>query len=231
MMKAEIIEIFHSLQGEGKYVGIPQVFVRFADCNRRCSWCDTLPFFKKEERGTFLTLSPQELLDAILEREEKYDSVSLTGGEPLLYKDFLKEFLPLAKEKHIKIYLETNGTLPEALREVISFVDIVAMDIKLPSSTKEIPCWKESQEFLKLCMRKDFFIKIVVTLQTTQEDILLAAKLASAINRDIIFILQPNSLDLGKGIVDQCIRAQKECLKFLHNVRVVPQVHKLLGIR
>ena len=59
--------------------------------------------------------------------------MSLTGGEPLLQVDFIKNLAPKIKERGLKVYLETNGTMPERLSEIIGHVDTVAMDVKLPS--------------------------------------------------------------------------------------------------
>jgi len=63
-------------------------------------------------------------------------SVSFTGGEPLLHKDFLKEILRLLKNQGITTYLETNGTLADEFSQLKDEVDIVAMDIKLPVPLK-----------------------------------------------------------------------------------------------
>ena len=226
--KAKITEIFKSIQGEGKYLGITQVFVRFYGCGVKCSWCDTP---QAREGGAFKQYSPQELVDEIIPLSQGAHSISLTGGEPLEQKDFLKLFLPLLKSKGLKVYLETNGVLGRALREVVEYLDIIAMDVKLPSSTKQKAYWKEHEDFLRVISRKDIFIKTVVSYDTFEEEAITAAKLASKINRDIIFILQPNYFDLEKGVVKKCCDLQKLCLPFLHDVRVIPQVHKLIGLK
>ena len=62
-------------------------------------------------------------------------TVSLTGGEPLFSVEFLEAFLPLLKAAGHRIYLETNGTLPDNLTRVIEYVDVISADIKLESST------------------------------------------------------------------------------------------------
>jgi len=226
--KAKIVEIFKSIQGEGKYLGVCQAFVRFYGCGVKCVWCDT-PHAR--QGGEFKTYEPQRLVDEVMPVAQGVHSVSLTGGEPLEQKDFLKEFLPLLKSKGLKIYLETNGVHDKALREVVEYIDIIAMDIKLPSSTKQRAYWKEHEDFLKGISRKDIFIKTVVSCDTLAEEAVTAAKLASKVNRDIIFILQPNHFDLENGIVKKCCELQKLCLPFLHDVRVIPQVHKLIGLK
>ncbi len=74
-MKYPVVEIFYSVQGEAFHTGIPHVFIRFGNCNLRCSWCDT-DFLQYEEME----------MDAIVEKVLQYngDRVSFTGGEPAL---------------------------------------------------------------------------------------------------------------------------------------------------
>ena len=99
MAEAKINEIFDSIQGEGLYIGCRQVFVRFCGCNLLCDYCDT--DFQGGE-----VYSAQELAKKVSDFPLKaVHSVSLTGGEPLLQYEFLKEFLPLVDAK---IYLETS---------------------------------------------------------------------------------------------------------------------------
>lgn len=139
-MKGKISEIFESIQGEGIYAGERQIFVRFFGCNLSCKFCDT-PLSQYSE------YEPQGLISELRFYQGNYHSVSFTGGEPLLQKDFLKEVLILLKQEGFRNYLETNGALPEALNEVIEHVDIVAMDFKLPSSTGAGDFWQAHRDF------------------------------------------------------------------------------------
>ena len=115
MLKGKINEIFVSVQGEGKYVGQQQCFVRFYDCNLDCSYCDT-------DTAEFKEYGSDELIAEIRRSIAKLEirTVSLTGGEPLLQRDFLLEFLPKLKSANFQIYLETNGVLYD---EVFDLVD------------------------------------------------------------------------------------------------------------
>ncbi|MCX5680766.1 MAG: 7-carboxy-7-deazaguanine synthase QueE [Candidatus Omnitrophica bacterium] len=132
-MNAKISEIFKSIQGEGKYLGVSQVFVRFFGCSLNCKICDTP--YAKGNSAEYEEYTSGKLLSEIRRLSQGIHSVSLSGGEPLEQKDFLKSFLPLLKKQGMKTYLETNGVLFENLKEVIKHVDIVAMDMKLPSAT------------------------------------------------------------------------------------------------
>lgn len=223
MKKAKITEIFSSIQGEGVYLGQAQTFVRFYGCNLKCGFCD------EARKDKFKEYSSQELIKAII--KEKNKVVSLTGGEPLLYTDFLKEVLPGLKKKGFIVYLETNGTLKNKLLEIIDFLDIISMDIKLPSSSGDRAFWKAHYDFLKASKGKEVFVKAVITNKSALSDIKRAVSVIAKVNKDIFFILQP--VTAGGGI--RKIKKAGEFLNFagskLNNVRIIPQVHKILGVK
>lgn len=230
-MKANILETFRSIQGEGAYIGVTQVFLRFFECNMHCSWCDT-PHSIGDTTRRYDEFSIEEMVHIT---EQLWDntchSVSVTGGEPLLQAPFLKIFLPKLKEAGRSVHLETNGILPEALSDVIDDIDVVAMDLKLPSSTDEKEFWEEHVAFLKIAHQKEVFVKTVISSKTTQQDVLQAVDVVAAIDPNTLFILQPNFFDLRNGVVAYCQSFLPDCLKKLKNVRIIPQAHKLLKVR
>jgi 7-carboxy-7-deazaguanine synthase len=229
-MNAKILEIFHSIQGEGRYAGVPQVFVRLFECNMHCVWCDT-PASIGDGKREYQELGLEAVLAQVNALCENAHSVSITGGEPLLQKDFMKAFCHALHREGKKVYLDTNGTLPLALAEMIKDIDIVAMDIKLPSSTRQKAFWAEHKEFLKVASRKEVFVKVVIALNTKAEEVLKAARMVAGIDPGILFILQPNYLDMKKGVIEQCVGHQKSCAKILKDVRILPQVHKFMKMR
>ena len=101
LQKYPIVEIFHSVQGEGFHTGIPHVFIRFGNCNLRCEWCDT----------DFMTFQDMDI-DSIIEEVLSYDCdrVIFTGGEPAMQD--LSVIGKRLKEHGISISIETNGTIP-----------------------------------------------------------------------------------------------------------------------
>jgi len=229
-MKAKISEIFFSIQGEGPYAGVPQVFVRFFECNMHCAWCDT-PASIGDGKHEFKEFSAGDLLDRVDSLGEDCHSVSITGGEPLLQADFLKSFCRSLQGHGRKVYLDTNGTLPQALEALINDIDIIAMDIKLPSSTGQKAFWSAHSKFLKIARRREVFIKAVISLNTRPDEVLKAARLVAEIDPKILLILQPNYLDMKKGVIDECLKHQKVCAKILKDVRILPQMHKFMKLR
>ena len=170
-MKANVIEIFPSIQGEGPYAGTRQVFVRFYKCNMHCTWCDT-PQSIGDSGGKYQELTLQEIVDQITTVAGGCHSVSLTGGEPLLQHECVRALRPYLKKLKLISYVETNGVLYKELAKVIKDIDIVAMDIKLPSSTRCPPCWDAHKKFLKVASRKEVFIKTVITADTAEKKLL-----------------------------------------------------------
>jgi len=229
-MKANISEIFQSIQGEGKYAGVKQVFVRFFECNMHCVWCDT-PHSIGDTTRRFDQYTSEELLNKIKDLWECCHSVSLTGGEPLMQKDFLKVLLAQLKQAQMSTYLETNGIFYEELADLIDNIDIIAMDLKLPSSTQCQPFWKEHKKFLNIARQKDVFIKTVISSDTQREDVLRSVDLIADMDPHMLYILQPNYFDMSNGVMDKCREFQKVCFNRLNNVRIIPQMHKILKVR
>lgn len=223
-MKGKISEVFESVQGEGLYCGERQVFVRFFGCNLKCQFCDT----KLEH---FMEYEPRELFDEIKLYQDRFHSVSFTGGEPLLQRDFLKEVLKLAHTQGYKNYLETNGTLPEELKEVIDYLDVVAMDLKLPSSTGLNYFWDAHRKFLEVASLKEVFVKAVICSSTKEEDLRQGLNLIREVNQSVILVLQPNSYE-DHGMLTAKLQGLKDiCLKEKVTTCVIPQMHKIMGLK
>ncbi|MPL60551.1 7-carboxy-7-deazaguanine synthase [bioreactor metagenome] len=239
---ANIVEIFSSIQGEGKYVGCRQLFVRFAGCNASCKYCDTAdsrkPALVAKVEGhsdlrDFITvpnpIPAERLLEYIIQLyNNKHHSISLTGGEPLCHADMLYWLLP--RIKGVK-YLETNGTLPKELARVLPYVDIISMDIKLPS-VAGTNYWAEHRDFLRLASEREMFVKIVISGETTDCEFNTAIQLIADVDRGTTVILQPVTPINGCASVApaRVLLLQNEALNLLNDVRVIPQTHKYIGL-
>ena len=220
--KAYVKEIFASVQGEGLSVGEMQLFVRFCNCNLNCSYCDTS--FKKDKKTAEYT--EEELAKIILHSEIKM--VSFTGGEPLTEVNFLRKLFPLIKP-HKTIYLETNGTMTNALSSVIQYVDIVSADIKLKSVTKQENQFEVNDEFFNVAKEKKCFIKVVFADNIEKNEISEVVKIAEKYNLPIILqpVMVKNSF---ASDTKKLIEIYKIFYNLYPNTRLIPQVHKFLKI-
>ena len=228
---AAVSEIFSSLQGEGTHLGERHLFLRFEACNIHCEYCDELG---KVGYDFDLDSAIESLL--WLEREEgPHAYVSLTGGEPLLYVSFLKPLLPRLKELSFRIYLETSGILWKQLQEVISWTDVVAMDVKPASVTKERSFLREHESFLRLALQKETFIKMVCSKDLDLNEFGELCDMISRVNARVPLILQPVSRELEGHEDPELMRLlgelQSIALGRLKDVRIVPRLHKILKIR
>lgn len=253
---ARLIEVFSAIQGEGLNVGTRQIFIRFALCDLRCQFCDSAhtwsaPPTCQVERSPglrdFETHSNPVPLPVLLEWVERqnlpglHDSISLTGGEPLLHAPFLVQFLPqLRSVTGLPIYLETGGHRPEQLTMILPHLDSVGMDLKLPSVSGENR-WQQHAEFLKLCYQAsvEVFVKVIISSQTHLGDLERSAELVAAVSPEIPVFLQPvtplkPSEQLGETPVlapspEQVLTMQAKMKRSLKQVRVVPQTHKMMN--
>jgi organic radical activating enzyme len=223
-MKARINEIFDSVQGEGLYLGEKQIFVRFFNCNLSCTYCDT-----KLDR--FTEYEPKELFEEIRLYRGKYHSISFTGGEPLLYPDFLKEVLKLTFGHGHRHYLETNGTLFFELEELIDRIDIIAMDLKFPSSTGMGNLWQLHRKFLKIASKKEVFLKAIICQATYEEDLQEALAIIKEISPASVLVLQPNSFENQTVLQEKLLNFKEIANQQGVTTCIIPQIHKIMGLR
>ncbi len=220
--KVSISEIFQSIQGEGPFVGFDQLFIRFTKCNLHCKYCDT------DFISNIKEYSIEQLSEIVNKYSQNIHSISLTGGEPLLETEFLKNFLPL---QHNKIYLETNGTLYNHLEEIINYIDFISMDIKLPSSSKQKDLFLEHQKFINIAVKynKEIFLKIVFDENITEDEIEKCINLAK--NNNILIVLQPKMNKKQLNISSEIIKSVFYKFNYKYkNIRLIPQVHKFINV-
>jgi len=224
-MKANIYEIFSSYQGEGLFIGKKQIFVRFSNCNLNCYYCDEIA---SKENGSILSIA--DCLSKIknISKNENINQISFTGGEPLLYSDFIKTLIKKLGKKFFYM-LETNGTLSQELKNIINNIDIISMDIKLPSTTGIILLDKHI-EFLKIAYNK-VYIKIVVKTDTPKSEFEKAVNIVYKINQKIPFFIQPESNEFKKNNILSYNKFYNIASKKLKDVRILPQMHKLWNIK
>jgi 7-carboxy-7-deazaguanine synthase len=200
-----IIEVFHSIQGEGPLTGVRTTFVRTARCNLRCSWCDTTYSF-----GPGRERSIPSLLREI--QGHRTQHVCLTGGEPLLQRDSMLLAQKLAG-RGITTVIETGGSL-----DVAPYLDIpgviLSVDVKCPSSKME---GKNRWSNLPL-LRPEDIVKFVIA---DRKDYLYAKGIVRQYDGPATVVFQPVwGTDAGR-LADWVLRDRLD-------VRVMLQEHKLL---
>ena len=199
-----ITEIFYSLQGEAREVGIPTVFVRLTGCPLRCNYCDTAYAFKGNN-----PLSIKHILDEVAQYKTQY--VCVTGGEPMAQSNCLKLLDALVNAGY-NVSMETSGSID--ITPVNSKVSIV-MDIKTPSSTEER---QNRYENLPILKKKDQ-LKFVIA---SRSDFDWCAELLGhhEIQSEVLFSPVYESLkpvELADWILEKNL-----------NVRLQVQLHKIL---
>jgi organic radical activating enzyme len=230
-MKSPIIEIFSSFQGEGLWIGRRQIFIRFAGCNLNCNYCDT-PLSRDISSGTFMSV--QDVLEKIEKlKTPDLHSISFTGGEPLLYSEFINEII---QKIDFKVMIETNGTLPDSFQN-ISRIDCVSLDIKLSEDfgknlNNEI--FEKELQSLKLLIEEktNIYCKLVVVPSTDSNYLKeIVKKLYVEIQgRNIPIIIQPASpIEQWKNQTDKLFMFS-EIIGEYFDVLTIPQVHKFLNI-
>lgn len=258
-VRGNLSEIYLSLQGEGIWVGTPTVFVRLSGCHRRCKYCDT-EFALVPEKQARVWLgwrkgAPDLVIDNPVTTEQvkswvqKSASqiaswVSFTGGEPLLQADFLADLGEKLKAMGLRILLETEGGLPDRLTKVLPFIDAVSADIKLPSTTGEPLDWEEVKRFLKAVIQAPVqsCVKIVVTNDVDESEFCQAVELLARLQANstdyrklhpMTLILQPVTparFVTETPSTELLLRLASLAAGKLKDVRIVPQVHKLMQL-
>jgi len=233
-IKAHISEIFSSIQGEGILLGRRQVFVRFSGCNLNCNYCDT-PLSRDSNYGNEFDI--RTLYEQIYKLiTPDFHTISLTGGEPLLHADFIKNFL---EKYNLPTLLETNGSLPDEITKLTELVDYVSLDIKLPEHEAVLD-WEDLMnkelESIKILIEEGIntYCKLVVQPSTQADTVSsIAARIKDEISdtSKLPLVVQPSSpLDYWDGKTQKLLEISEKAGEHL-NILTIPQVHKLLKLK
>lgn len=236
-LRGRVVEVFSSLQGEGPRLGERMIFVRLGGCNLRCDYCDepdTIPLSAGEP---WSTVRLQRELSR-LAGGRGHTAISWTGGEPLLHPAFLEEMLRWSRERGFLNYLETNAALPIPFRRLRRWIDVVAVDLKLPSATGR-DVWTAHREFLRDLPRGSF-VKVVLTRGSTDEEWEKVLALLEEAGKGLPLILQPATPAPSTRGSSEWIEAIEpaRAVAFLKrardrrfDARIVPQWHPVWGLR
>jgi 7-carboxy-7-deazaguanine synthase len=152
----KVSEIFYSIQGEGKLMGVPSVFVRASGCNLRCVWCDT-PYASWAPEGEEVSVG--EIVRRVGEHPGRH--VVVTGGEPTIMGDF-EELCAALKGMGRHVTVETAGTV---FREAA--VDLASLSPKLSNST---PWEREGGRFAQAHEKQRINVSVIQRWMDAAED-------------------------------------------------------------
>jgi organic radical activating enzyme len=240
-------ELFVSFQGEGPHVGRRQLFVRLAGCPLRCRYCDTPeslvavptcriagPDGVTGRANPFTPLELDAAVGALTAASPPLHALAVTGGEPLAQAGFLVAWLS-TRRPGPPVLLETAGILPERLRCVLPWVSIVSLDVKCPSNTGERARWEEHRACLEACVAAgvEVYVKLPVDETTAPAEVERGARLVADAAPGVPLFLTPLAepttarLTIGAATLE---RLQALANRAHADVRVLPQVHKVLGV-
>jgi len=242
-----VSEMFVSFQGEGLHAGRRHLFVRLGGCPLRCRYCDQPESLVPTPACRIVGADgararPNPFAPAELEAEVRtlaalappLHRLALTGGEPLAQADFVAAWLA-AHDPALPVLLETAGILPERLARVLPFVRTVSLDLKCPSNTGERARWEEHEACLRAVAAAggEVYVKMPVDEDTRPEEVERGARLVAALAPAAPLFLTPlalppaGALAIAPGTLER-LHARASALHA--DVRVLPQVHKVLGI-
>jgi organic radical activating enzyme len=260
--RAPLIEIFHSIQGEGRFVGLPMTFLRTATCPLRCLYCDTPNSYEapttipvnfgvrtQQEPNPVRATRAAELVRQVSHATMpalRQPRVSVTGGEPLVFPEFVHEFGKVVRDQGMRLHLETAAIDPDALAKCINQVDHLSADFKLPETLAApqdkslllMPGRNYGDLHVRCCeiaLRRgaSVDVKIVLTDRVQDPSFEQALEQLAPVRQKILLMLQPVT---PFGPVKRSLPASDlerfvaTAVRHKFDVRVVPQTHKILNL-
>ena len=235
-MKVRIFEIFTSVEGEGILYGTKTLFVRLAGCPFTCFYCDTKESLPLDSGTEYSIEDANKLIDSNLKKQTY--KVNFTGGDPLIQHQAVAELAKHIQEKNIPTYLESSCFDVDRFNHVLPFIDIVKIEFKTKDSefveeknyekfiTQAIKCLESSVN-----AKKTTFIKIVVSSKTKLDEFKeLTNQIFNTISKNDIsgFVIQP-TYGISEPSLDLLLDLYDIVYPNYIDVKVVPQLHKIIG--
>ena len=235
-MNTRIFEIFTSIEGEGILYGTKTLFVRLAGCPYSCFYCDTLDALPLDSGKEYSITEACNLIDSNL--QDNTFKVNFTGGEPLIQHEAVGELAKHVKAQGIPTYLESACFDSKRFLHVLKSIDFVKIEFKTIDSEfiddKHYPdLVRNTLECLQAATeaKKTTYIKIVVSSKTQMgsfENIL--EKIFKIASKENIsgFIIQPTT-SISEPSLEQLLEFYDAVYPYYNEVRVVPQLHKIIS--
>jgi organic radical activating enzyme len=235
---ARLSEIFTSIEGEGIFFGTKTLFVRLAGCPLKCHWCDTQYAIPMDSGDLYSIDKVKEMISKELHKNTY--KVNFTGGEPLTQYEAVRELAKFVKSKGIKTFLESACYDSVRFSKVLPYIDICKVEFKMKDSKavdeknyhnlrrNELECLDIATKAGKLP-----HIKVVVTNSTQLEEFseLVEQVFKVASSTDIAgFIIQPSHKS-DEPTLERLFAFYDAVYPFFDQVRVIPQLHKVIGAR
>ena len=241
-----LAELFDGIQGEGLFAGYHHAFVRFSGCGLGCKYCDT-EYAQKQDRPYQILRGGKTVvkqldnpvdvstvvkdLRSLLDSTASISAICITGGEPLEQPRFLRRLLKAVEVFELPILLETNGVEFDNLDHVLDLVDLISADIKLPSTSGRDDLWERHSAFLRVARHKQVSIKMAIDESTAPEEVERAARIIQETVDEAPVFLQPVTDAAGAQTVSyrHIMHLYEICVILKRDVRVMPQLHKIIG--
>lgn len=213
-MKFKVVEKFVSINGEGTLCGQLAVFIRFAGCNLKCSYCDTA--WANKTDAPYELMSAKDIYDYI--KNTRIRNITLTGGEPLIKEGIIELLQVLAEDKELHVEIETNGSV--SLKEFMNIENVPSftMDYKLPSSNMEMLMDLDNLKYLS---KRDTLKFVCGSLEDLKKAKQIIDNYELAFKTNIYF-----SPVFGKIDLDSIVEFMKQ--NEMNGVNLQVQLHKVI---
>lgn len=251
--RAALIEIFHSLQGEGRFAGVPMSFLRVATCPLRCSYCDTPHSYEapaafpvafgsgvQHERNPVDAARAAELV-LELQRGHRLGwisglrALSVTGGEPLVYPAFIAALGELLRPHDVRLHLETAALDAAALQRCVAVLAHVSADWKLAHTVGGVDYSAQHVGCVQVAVDAGctLDVKIVLAPGMPEAELVAALVALEPWRTRLLLVLQPVTPFGGvtspasPALIE---RAVELAVARGFDLRVLPQTHKQIGV-
>jgi len=235
-LKVRLFEIFTSVEGEGILFGTKTLFVRLAGCPFTCFYCDTKESLPLDSGKEYSIEEAYKLIDTNL--KEQTFKVNFTGGDPLIQHQAVAKLAKYVQSKKIPTYLESSCFDSERFEHVLPFIDIVKIEFKtkdsdfVDSKHYEILIENATQCLTSsISAKKITYVKIVVSSKTKLNDFrFLVEKIFNTVSKEELngFIIQP-TFGVAEPSLELLLELYDIVYPYYIDVKVVPQLHKLIG--